>query len=246
MRIQCGRAQTRFDLVQRALGVQCGQALRQMVVDYLSDNSEYYSQSVHQPVANSDEYDADNEALDEEDAYINAIVDPETRRALQWEKYLRRLSQGAWGDSICIAAMCNLFDVSIKVLCANTAGTSIANNDPISGVSRHVLSIGLIMQYHFVALDKLRVHGEQCGSESDNDKLDDETIATGDQHRVEITGGTHASMMLLENPEQIVIIAPTEGQKPLFIVSDSNFEQMCNPDKFCFGEGGFGKERQRK
>ena len=131
----------------------------------------------------SNEYDADNEALDEEDAYINAIVDPETRRALQWEKYLRRLSQGAWGDSICIAAMCNLFDVSIKVLCASTTGTSIANNDPISGVSRHVLSIGLIMQYHFVALDKLHVHGEQCGSESDNDELDDETIAAGDQHK---------------------------------------------------------------
>ena len=51
--------------------------------------------------------------------------------------------------------MCNLFDASIKVLCANTAGTNIAFNDPISGVSRHVLSIGLTTQYHFVALDKL-------------------------------------------------------------------------------------------
>ena len=54
--------------------------LRQMVVDYLSDNSEYYSQSVHQPVASNDEYDADNETHDEEDAYINAIVYPETQR----------------------------------------------------------------------------------------------------------------------------------------------------------------------
>ena len=119
--------------------------LRHMVVNYLSDNSEYYSQLVHQPVASNDEYDADNEALDDENAYINAIVDPELQRSLRWEKHLRRLSQGAWGDSICIAAMCNLFDVSIKVLCASTTGTSIANNDHISGVNRHVLSIGLIM-----------------------------------------------------------------------------------------------------
>ena len=63
-----------------------------------------------------------------------------------------------------IAVMCNLFDVSIEVLCAGTTDTSIANSDPISGTSRHVLSIGLIMQYHFVALDKLHVHCEQCGS----------------------------------------------------------------------------------
>ena len=53
-------------------------------------------------------------------------------------------------------------------------------------------------------------------------------------------------MMSLENPEQIVSIAPAEGQKPLFIMSDPSFELMCNPDKFCFGTGGFGKKRERK
>ena len=78
------------------------------------------------------------------------------------------------------------------------------------------------------------------------DELDDDTIAAGDQHRLEITGGTHASMMSLENPEQIVSIAPAEGQKPLFIMSDPNFELMCNPDKFCYGKGGFGKKREKK
>ena len=53
-------------------------------------------------------------------------------------------------------------------------------------------------------------------------------------------------MMSLENPEQIVSIAPAEGQKPLFIMSDPNFELMYNPDKFCYGEGGFGSKRERK
>jgi len=62
----------------------------------------------------------------------------------------------------------------------------------------------------------------------DNGELDDEIIAAGDQHRLEISGGTHASMMSLENPEQIVSIAPAEGQKPLFIMSDSKFELMSN------------------
>ena len=51
-------------------------------------------------------------------------------------------------------------------------------------------------------------------------------------------------MMSLENPEQIVSIAPAEGQT--IIMSDPNFELMCNPDKFCYGKGGFGNKRQRK
>ena len=41
-------------------------------------------------------------------------------------------------------------------------------------------------------------------------------------------------------------VAPAEGQKPLFIMSDPQFELMYNPDKFCFGTGGFSKQRPRK
>ena len=45
--------------------------------------------------------------------------------------------------------------------------------------------------------------------DSGNEELDDATIAEGDDHRLEITGGTHASMLTLENPDQIVSIAPS-------------------------------------
>ena len=41
-------------------------------------------------------------------------------------------------------------------------------------------------------------------------------------------------------------IAPAEGQKPISIMTDSSFEEMSNPDKFCFGTGGFHTERPRK
>ena len=56
-------------------------------------------------------------------------------------------------------------------------------------------------------------------------------------------------MMSLENPEafgQTVSIAPAEGQKPLSIMTDTNFEAMVNPDKFCFGKGIFNTDRPRK
>ena len=59
---------------------------------------------------------------------------------------------------------------------------------------------------------------EASSDECDNDELDeldDETIAEGDQHRLEIAGCTHASMMSFENAEQIAITAPAEGQKPV-------------------------------
>ena len=52
-------------------------------------------------------------------------------------------------------------------------------------------------------------------------------------------------MMSLENPEALVSIEPAEGQKPLSIMTDSNFEAMVNPDKFCFGRGTFNTERPK-
>jgi len=63
----------------------------------------------------------------------------------------------------------------------------------------------------------------------DSGELDDETIAAGDQHRLEISGGTHASMMSLENPEQIVSIAQLKVRNHGLIMSDSKFELMSNP-----------------
>ena len=78
-------------------------------------------------------------------------------------KVLETKRQGAWGDNIAITAICNLYDVSISVLCANAAGTSIT---PISGCSTDELSIGLIMQFHFVGLDKLPVDIVDCGNAS--------------------------------------------------------------------------------
>ena len=104
--------------------------LRQMVATYLSDHSDEYNPFVHQPVASNDGYIADNEPLDAEDVYIESVTDPVVQQELRWQKYLNTLRQGAWGDNIVIAAMCNMFNVSINVFWARQAGTSIAKNTP--------------------------------------------------------------------------------------------------------------------
>ena len=41
-------------------------------------------------------------------------------------------------------------------------------------------------------------------------------------------------------------VAPAEGEKPLNIMTDSNFEAMSNPDKFPYGVGTYSSERPRK
>ena len=75
-------------------------SLRQAVCQHLSRFGEFYSDFVHQAVANSDEYNTDNEPSDEEDAYIESITDPVVQQKLRYQKYVRRLSEGAWGDSV--------------------------------------------------------------------------------------------------------------------------------------------------
>ena len=62
--------------------------------------------------------------------------------------------------------------------------------------------------------------------------LDDALIEGGNEHAKSITGGPSAET-----------IAHCKGKKPMCIHTDKDFELMCNPDKFCYGEGGFNTER---
>lgn len=84
---------------------------------------------------------------------------------------------------------------------------------------------------------------------TEDELLDDATIEEGDEHRRQISGAPMASMMCVENPEStrnVICVAPAEGEKPLNIMTDSNFEAMSNPDKFPFGTGTFSSERPKK
>ena len=86
---------------------------------------------------------------------------------------------------------------------------------------------------------------EYCQANTDENPLVDATIEQGDEHTIQITGGPTSSMMSLEHPELIISVTPA-GQRPLFIMTDPNFEAMFNPDKFCFAGGTFSSKRPRK
>ena len=76
--------------------------LRQTIAHYLEANKAQCD-FVCQPVPQNDDYNADTEPPTQEDKYIDSIADPKLQTKLRWERYLRCLRNGAWGDHICYA-----------------------------------------------------------------------------------------------------------------------------------------------
>lgn len=231
--------------------------LRNLVANNSEQNSEFCCDFLVQPMASNDSYNADTEAPTEQDAYIDTVAGPEQQAELCWANYLYSLRNGAWGDHMAIQGIANVFNVAVNVL--SSENPSMIRIVPMNASVKHEVYVGLILQYHYVGLDKVSHDSmHTCNSDDSttanptddsDDPLDDETIIEGDEHIRQITGGPQASMMMLENPEafgQIFSIAPAEGQKPLSIMTDKAFEAMFNPDKFCFGKGTFNTDRPRK
>ena len=124
-----------------------------MVANHLKSTSDFYHDFQSHPVPSCDAYNADTEAPTAEDAYISTIIDPEFQAQLCWEKYLSRLRDGAWGDHIVIQGICNMFNININVLSTQTP--TMIPNVPMSDASQYEVYVGLIMQYHYVGLDKV-------------------------------------------------------------------------------------------
>ena len=233
--------------------------LREKVADHLEANAALYCDFLCQPVSSEDSYNADTEQPTAEDEYIKSVSDPQLQTELRWQKYVRCLRQGAWGDHITMQAIADMLSVKINVLSSNHPMLSVT---PAICSAECEIFIGLILQYHYVGLDKLPVcgarvqqhtqnnpHDTDTNSDNVNEVLDDATIEEGDEHRRQISGAPMASMMCVESPEtckEIICVAPAEGEKPLNIMTDSNFEAMSNPDKFPFANGTFSSERPKK
>ena len=92
------------------------QTLRQNVADYMQANKASYCDFVCQPVERNDGYNADTVAPTKEDEYIASIADPLLQTELTWQKYLKGLEDGAWGDNIAMQAISDMLSVTITVL----------------------------------------------------------------------------------------------------------------------------------
>ena len=122
-------------------------ALRQTVAHYLEANRASYCDFLCQPVAqNADCNDADTEPPTQEDEFIDNIANPELQTELRWQKYLRCLKLGAWGDNIAMQAISDMLSVTINVLSSHYPMYSVT---PRNHCADNEVFVGLIMQYHY-------------------------------------------------------------------------------------------------
>ena len=128
--------------------------LRQAVVKYLRENPYrdaertcHYRDFIADAVATDDTYNADTEAPNEEDKFINSIEDPDERAELKWQKYLRRLQAGAYGDDMALTGVAELLSVAIHVTKTYT---------PLhihTGIATSHIFLALLGQFHYVSLE---------------------------------------------------------------------------------------------
>ena len=110
-----------------------------------------------------------------------------------------------------VQGIANVFNIAVNVL--SSENLNMIRVEPMNASVEHEVYIGLVLQYHYVGLDKLSHCDDHTSSNVENttanptddtdDPLSDEKIAEGDEHIRQITGGLQASMMSLENPEAL-------------------------------------------
>ena len=62
----------------------------------------------------------DTETPDEEDLITNSIADPHEQAERKWQKYLRRLQAGTYGDEMVLTGVAELLGVSIRIVKRNS------------------------------------------------------------------------------------------------------------------------------
>ena len=183
-------------------------SMRKMLVTHLRENAFHYRGFVSSavPANNSNVYNADTVAPDEYDGYIALMSDYEEQSQFRWERYLDRLSNGAWGDHIALQGISNMLKITIEILKIDTNDKEIVTTVyPSDGASNYVVNIGLILQFHYVGLDSVDSINviehvssdnsvsstnvvDSCNGNANNapnpDDLNDEVIALGDEHNM--------------------------------------------------------------
>ena len=122
-----------------------------------------------------------------------------------------------------------------------------------------VIHLGLIGQFHYQALVKLEEHStantssESQAPVSPEEKYDQEFVEDQEalRHQAQLRGLPYDSCLLREDTvdatsDNIFAIAPGEGHKPISILQDKHFEEMCNPTKYPTGNFGLITERKTK
>ena len=148
-----------------------------------------------------------------------------------------------------------------------------ANIDTEPVKSRHpaigVLHLGLIGESHYVSLHRASQEQNTVTSHQQPQQQvkatpsQQDSVATQDQenreqaedeeafhHQAQLRGLPYDTVMNKEDnsvtANNIFSVAPSEGQKPIPILADEHFEEMCNPTKYPTGNFGFIANREKR
>ena len=147
----------------KQLGLYSGttKQLRSHLAKFMEDNpicskdGSQYRDFLDARIRSDDLLNADTEQPNEEHDAIAMISDMNNRKEVQWVKYLADLESGnQWGEHLALKALAEMFMVKINVL-----ATDNPDMEPILPVQlnpQYELNVGLIQQYHYVALEGKR------------------------------------------------------------------------------------------
>ena len=251
-----------------SLSIQPGEtSLREQLVEYLQthpytrDGSSHFRNYVSAPVVSDtdDPSNADTESPSEQDQFISSIDDPDLQQQLRWLQYLARLNAGAWGDHIAVQGLADMLHVDIHIISTINPDMDLirTSHDTPAGV----IHLGLIGQFHYQALERIAEHQPASDQSSTNQKNDQPESPTEEhdkefiedqeafKHQAQLRGLPYDSFLQREDTvdattNNVFTVAPGEGQKPINILSDQYFEEMCNPTKYPTGRYGLITERK--
>ena len=246
------------------LGILLGQdTLRQRLVAYFEEHPYTHDGATHlrkfiaAPFESIDSYNADTEMPNEEDLIVNSIEDTTTRLQFRWCKYLERLASTAWGDHVAVQGLADMLNVDVHIL-----STTNPNMDRIKTchTAVGVVYLGLIGQFHYMALERQPAQ-VNCGSNEDHRPTDAPMHTSEEDHRqvedeqafnhqAQLRGLPYECSMHREDidtsADNVFSVAPGEGQKPIAILTDEHFEEMCYPNKYPCGNFGLMANREKK
>ena len=273
----------------KKLGLYSGttKQLRSHLAKFMEDNpicskdGSQYRDFLAGRIRSDDLLNADTEQPNEEHDAIALIGDVNNRKEVQWVKYLADLESGnQWGEHLALKALAEMFMVKINVL-----ATENPDMEPILPVQlnhNYELNVGLIQQYHYVALEGKRTvktltdpHVKSSTKRVTHDTIKisngkiknkqnlnqqnatdrEEQMMREDEESFEeaskVRGLPYETSMIRDNPELLVAdkeisFAPGEHEKPLPLLSDTNFEELANPDKYPDGRNALTADRPKQ
>ena len=241
-------------------------SLREQLVEYLQehpyihDSSSHFREFISASVISDDPSNADTEAPSQQDVFINSIENLRLRQQLRWLRYLERLHAGAWGDHIAVQGLADMLHVDIHIISTITPDMELIRTSHDTRVG--VVHLGLIGQFHYQVLERADEYYPASEQSAANENRQPESLPeeydkefTEDQeafqHQAQLRGLLYDSFLQKEDivdatTDNVFTVAPGEGQKPIGILNDKYFEEMCNPTKYPSGRYGLLTERKTK